>query len=332
MSAGHGHASTTGGKLRTAFFLSFAILGIELAGGILSHSLALLSDAGHVLTDLVALGLAWFATVQSQRPADASKTYGYHRTGILAALLNALTLILIVGCIGYEAIRRLQDPPTVTPTLMFVSAAVGIGINLYIGLGLRSSSEGSVNVRAAMLHVFGDVAASVGVIIAGIVILLTRWYAADAVISLAIAVLIAKGAWDVMRETIDILMESTPSDINIAQLVRDVVRVPGVSDIHDLHVWSIAGGMHSLSAHLQIEGNRVLSECDALLGELNQVLATRYRITHTTIQFECANCDPNHNDLYCSVSSDRPHEHQHEHERSADGVDVAARDAGTVRP
>ncbi len=152
-----------------------------------------------------------------------------------------------------------------------------------------------------MLHVFGDVAASVGVIIAGFAILLTRWYAADAVVSLAIAVLIARGAWNLMRETIDILMESTPKDINIAQLVRDVVRIPGVSDVHDLHVWSIAGGVHSLSAHLKIDGDRVSSDCDALLGNLNAVLAARYRITHTTIQFECVNCDPHHNDLYCSM-------------------------------
>lgn len=195
MSAGHNHALESGGKLRTAFFLSFTILAVELLGGLISHSLALLSDAGHVLTDLVALGLAWFATAQAQRPADASKTYGYHRTGILVALVNALTLILIVGVIAYEASRRLQEPPTVTPTLIFVSSAVGIAINLYVGLGLRGSSNGNVNVRAAMLHVFGDVAASVGVIIAGVAILLTRWYPADAVISLAIAVLIAKGAW-----------------------------------------------------------------------------------------------------------------------------------------
>jgi len=324
MRVGHTHAPASGAKLRTAFFLSFGILGVELVGGLISHSLALLSDAGHVLTDLVALGLAWFATVQAQRPADAKKTYGYHRTGILAALLNALTLILIVGVIAYEAIRRLQEPPTVTPTLMFVSAAVGIAINLYIGLGLRSSSDGNVNVRAAMLHVFGDVAASVGVIIAGVVILLTRWYPADAVISLAIAVLIAKGAWDLMRETIDILMESTPKDLNVAQLVRDVVRVPGVSDVHDLHVWSIAGGVNALSAHLQIEGDRQLSDCDSLLERINRVLAERYRITHTTVQFECANCDPRRSELYCTIKGGdvSKHGHAHEHDPTVDGLDA----------
>jgi len=322
MSAGHNHAPASGGKLRTAFFLSFAILGIELLGGFASHSLALLSDAGHVLTDLVALGLAWFATVQAQRPADASKTYGYHRTGILVALVNALTLISIVGFIAYEAVRRLHEPPTVTPTLMFVSAAVGIAINLYIGLGLRDGSDGDVNVRAAMLHVFGDVAASVGVIVAGIAILLTRWYPADAVVSLAIAVLIAKGAWDLLRETIDVLMESTPKDLNVAQLVRDVVHVSGVNDVHDLHVWSIAGGVNALSAHLQIEENRQLSDCDALLDGINRMLAERYRITHTTIQFECANCTPERSELYCSLGGAETLRHDHEHEATGDGLDA----------
>ncbi len=317
MSAGHDHPSSAGGKLRTAFVLSFVILGSELAGGLLSHSLALLADAGHVLTDVVALGLAWFATVQAQRPADARKTYGYHRTGILAALLNALALVLIVVFIGYEAIRRIHDPPAVAPTLMFVSATIGIAINLFIGLGLRDSSETNLNVRAAMLHVFGDVAASVGVIVAGLAISLARWYAADAVISLAIAVLVAKSAWDVMRETIDILMESTPKDVDMARLVDDIACVPGVSDIHDLHVWSIAGGMRSLSAHLRIEGDLVLSECDALLEAINAVLAVRYRIAHTTIQFECANCDPHRNDLYCAVSVDRPRDREPRHEHGA---------------
>ncbi len=207
---------------------------------------------------------------------------------------------------------------------MFVSAAVGIVINLYIGLGLRSSSDGNVNVRAAMLHVFGDVAASVGVIIAGFVIFLTRWYSADAIISILIAVLIAKGAWDLMRETIDILMESTPKDLNITQLVRDVVLVPGVSDVHDLHVWSIAGGVNALSAHLQIDGDRQVSDCDSLLERINRVLAEQYRITHTTIQFECANCDPQRSELYCTIGGGEVFKqgHAHDHEPTVDGLDA----------
>jgi len=234
MAGGHGHGhnhahSMTGRTLRTAFFLTVIILAVELTGGVLSHSLALLSDAGHVLTDIVALGLAWYATAQAARPADARNTYGYHRTGILAALANAVTLIVIVLAIAYEAIGRFQHPEAVTPALMFVSAAVGIAVNLYIAFGLRKEGGENLNNRAALLHVLGDIGASAGVIVGGVVIVLTRWYPADPLISLFIAVLIARGAWRILRETVDILMEATPKDINVAQLVRDVIQQPGIT-------------------------------------------------------------------------------------------------------
>ena len=178
MSTGHANHNHTHGMakqtLRLAFFLTVFILAAELAGGYLANSLALLSDAGHVLTDLFALGLAWFATAQAERPADASKTFGYHRVGILAALVNAVTLIVIALAILWEAVGRFQHPERVTPLVMFVSAGVGILINLIIGFGLQKEQD-NLNVRAAALHVFGDVGASVGVIIAGIVILLSGW-------------------------------------------------------------------------------------------------------------------------------------------------------------
>jgi cobalt-zinc-cadmium efflux system protein len=342
MATGHDHShGITGAKLRTAFLLTAIILVVEASAGFLSHSLALLSDAGHVLTDIFALGLAWFATVQAERPANARNTYGYHRTGILAALANAVTLIVIVLVIVYEAVRRFQHPEAVTPWLMFVSAAVGVAINLYIGFGLRQESDANLNVRAAMLHVFGDVGASVGVIVAGVIILLTGWYPADPLLSLAIAALIAWGAWGILRETVDILMEATPKDLNVAQLVRDLVRVPEVEDVHDLHVWSIAGGMRVLSAHVQVRDDCHLSACDALQAKLNALLQRDYQIGHTTLQFECAGCDPN--PLYCALNGadegghDHRHTHgdhaghdhgDHRHEPVADGLD-ARRLAGT---
>lgn len=301
MAAEHAHThNMTGRRLQVAFVLTTIILLVEVVGGVLSNSLALLSDAGHVLTDLVALGLAWFATVQAERPADAQRTYGYHRTGILTALANAITLILIVGVIAYEAVARLQHPPEVSPLLMFVSATVGIVVNLYIGFGFRAESTDNLNVRAAMLHVFGDVAASVGVIIGGLVILLTGWQLADPLISLLIAVLIAKSAWDILRETVDILMEATPKNLNITRTAQDMEAVPGVNDVHDLHVWSIAGGMPCLSAHVQVGIDRPLSACDDLLDTLNGLLGDRYKIQHTTIQFEWAGCETD--DLYCVIT------------------------------
>jgi cobalt-zinc-cadmium efflux system protein len=330
MTAGHPHEhGLTGDRLRTAFLLTALILVVEVVGGLLSHSLALLSDAGHVLTDVVALGLAWFATAQATRPADARRTYGYHRIGILTALANAFTLLLIVLVIAFEAVRRLAHPAPVTPALMLASAAVGIAINLVIGLGLRREGGHNLNLRAATLHVFGDVAASAGVILGAIIILLTRWYPADPLISLFIALLIAKGAWDILRETVDILMEATPKQLNVAQLVRDVVRVPDVLDMHDLHIWSIAGGMTALSAHVRV-ADRPLSDYDGLLTQLDGLLAQRYGIEHTTIQLECAECTPN--DLYCGLgcgeSSQRAHTHRHA--VASDGLNVrsAGGDAG----
>ena len=309
----------TGRRLRTAFLLTAIILAVELAGGIASHSLALLSDAGHVLTDIFALGLAWFATAQAERPADASRTYGYHRTGILAALANAVTLILIVLFIVYEAIGRFQHAEKVQPGLMFVSAAVGIAVNLYIAFGFRKEGGDNLNVRAAMLHVLGDIGASVGVIVGGLVILATGWYAADPLISLLIAVLIARGAWSILGETVGILMEATPAGLDVAQLARDVVAVPRVTDVHDLHVWSIAGGMTALSAHVQVADDCALSSCDALLGQIDRLLAERYKVGHSTIQFEYACCDRHDpDDLYCGgmvgAAAARDHEHAgHDH-------------------
>ena len=301
----------TRARLRTAFLLTALILLVELVGGLLSHSLALLADAGHVLTDILALGLAWFAAVRAERPADARNTYGQHRIGILAALANAVTLILIVCWIAWEAVQRLRQPEAVTPWIMLVSAAVGVAVNLYIVVGLRAEGGENLNVRGAMLHALGDIGASVGVIVGALVILVTGWQYADPIISLFIAALVAKSAWDLLGEAIDILMESSPRDLNVAQLVRDVVKVPGVSDVHDLHVWSIAGGMRVLTEHVQLADDRRLSDCDNLVNQIHCLVCERYRTSHTTIQVEQAGCA--HSDLYCCLP-----DHHHDRAQSAD--------------
>lgn len=309
----HSHPSPKR-ALSVAFALTAIVLLAEVVGGFASHSLALLSDAGHVLTDIVALGLAWFAAVQAERPSDDRRTYGYHRVGILAALANALTLILIVVAIAFEAIHRLQSPETVTPWVMFAAASVGVAVNLYIGFGLRREGQQNINVRAAMLHVFGDVGASAAVIVGGVIIALTRWYPADPLISLAIALLIAWGAWRVLRETIAILMESTPHDVDVTSLLRDLAKIPGVSGVHDLHVWSIAGGMRALSAHIQVV-DRPLSACDTIREKVNTLLRNHYAIGHTTLQFECRTCDRcDDNNLYCQLDpGEATHSHSHSH-------------------
>ena len=284
--ADHGHTHGMEKQtLRLAFFLTIIILVAELIGGMISHSLALLSDAGHVLTDIFALGLAWFATAQAERPANARKTFGYHRVGILTALINTLTLMIVVLAILWEAMHRFLHPEPIEPLVMFLSAGIGILVNLYIGFGLQKEKH-NLNVRAAALHVFGDVGASAGVIVAGLIILLTHWAPIDPLLSIGIALLIAFGAWEILRETIDILLEATPKGINIPMLVEDMKSIAGVQDVHDLHVWSISSGICALSCHALID-DVPLSQSMSILQMLETMLSKKYQIEHTTIQFEC---------------------------------------------
>jgi cobalt-zinc-cadmium efflux system protein len=316
--SGHNHNHTHGmakQTLRLAFFLTIIILVVEVVGGILANSLALLSDGGHVVTDLFALGLAWFAAVQAERPANARKTFGYHRVGILAALVNAVTLIVIACAIIWEAILRLQHPEPVQPAIMFISASIGIVVNLLIGYGLRKEGH-SLNVRAATLHVFGDVLASIGVIIAGVIILLTGWTLVDPLLSIAIAVLIAAGAWGILRETTDILLESVPRDISLTSLVDDMNNIEGVQDVHDLHVWSIASGMYALSCHVLIN-DLPPSGSSPILQSLTVMLNEKYHIGHATIQFECNDhrevcCEID--GLYCRMDSANEKRNGHHHD------------------
>lgn len=297
--AEHNHANHTHGmakqSLRLAFFLTMLILVAELVGGFVANSLALLSDAGHVVTDIFALGLAWFAVVQAERPSNARKTFGYHRVGILAALANSVTLILIAVVIVWEAVQRFQHPEPVQPLIMFLSAGIGIAVNLFIGFGLRKEGN-SLNVRAATLHVFGDIGASAGVIIAGIIILLTRQTLIDPLLSIGIAVLIAIGAWRILRETTDILLEAVPRELSMSDLVGDMRKIEGIQDVHDLHVWCIASNMYALSCHATID-DVPQSKSSLILQSMNEMLHERYHIGHATIQFEC---NP-HIEQCCSV-------------------------------
>jgi cobalt-zinc-cadmium efflux system protein len=294
-----GHNHTRGmarNSLRLAFFLTLIVLIAELVGGLFANSLALISDAGHVVTDIFALGLAWFATIQAEKPANARKTFGYHRVGILAAMVNAVTLIVIAFAILLEAIQRFQHPESVQPLIMFLAAGIGIVVNLIIGFGLFKEAN-NLNVRAAMLHVFGDVVASAGVIVAGIIILLTGWTFVDPLLSVGIAVLIAIGAWRILRETTDILLEAVPKGISMPGLVKDMKIVDGVQDVHDLHVWSITSNMYALSCHALI-ADLPPSDSSAILHSLNTMLSEKYHIDHVTIQFEC---NP-HQETYCAMN------------------------------
>jgi cobalt-zinc-cadmium efflux system protein len=295
-----------GSVLKVALALTCVVLAVELTGGLISHSLALLSDAGHVLIDVFALGLAWFAVSQANRPADARRSYGYHRVSILAALANSLTLIVIVVAIAYEAIRRLAHPEPVQGGIVIVAALVGIAINGFVAFGLRGESH-SLNVRAALLHVIGDIGASVGVVVAGVVILLTGWLYIDPLLSVGIAVLIAFGAWGIVRETVNLLMEGTPRDINLGAVMQEITNTELVTSSHDLHVWALSSDEMALSCHVVV-GDCPLGDAEHVVRDLEQRLCERFDIGHTTIQVEsCHPCGEIH---HGAGEHNHPHEHR----------------------
>jgi len=297
--------SSRASALKVALALTCVVLVVELAGGLLSHSLALLSDAGHVLTDVFALGLAWFAVSQANRPADARRSYGYHRVGILAALVNSVTLILIVLAIAYEAIRRLANPEPVQGGIVIVAALVGIAINAYVAFGLRGEAR-SLNVRAALLHVIGDIGASVGVVVAGTVIVLTGWLYVDPLLSLGIAVLIAFSAWKIVRETVNLLMEGTPAEIDLASVTKEIASTELVTSMHDLHVWALSSDEVALSCHVVV-GDCPLGDAEHVVRDLESRLCAKFAIGHTTIQVEsCHPCGEIHHG-----AGDHNHPHQH---------------------
>lgn len=286
--SGHHHhaASLTRSRLRLAFLLTLLILIVEVAGGLLGNSLALLGDAGHVVTDAFALGLAWFAGAQAERPANERNTFGYHRVGILAALTNAVTLIAVAAWLTYEAIGRLMHPQPVQPLVMFLSASVGVAVNLFIAFGMRGAGHENLNVRGALLHAIGDIGASFGVIVAGGIILLTGWSLADPILSVGIALLISFSAFRLVRETLAILMESAPRHLPVNQLANDIQALKGVCGVHDLHVWNITSGVCALSCHVIISEREQTLSKPPMLDRISQMLADKYHIQHTTIQIE----------------------------------------------
>ena len=314
--------SGSGARLRLGLGLTLGILVLEVAGGLASHSLALLSDAGHVLTDVFALGLAWFALEQAKRPADQKRSYGYQRVGILAAFVNALTLTAVVLGIGFEAVRRLMAPEQVHGGLVIATALAAIAVNVFVILTLRGAGD-SLNLRAALLHVTGDVAASAGVVIAGAVILLTGWLYIDPLLSLAIAALIAVGALRIIRESVNLLIEGTPPDVDLAAVRRQITRTPRVTGVHDLHVWALSPHEVALSCHVVV-GDISLGDAEHVVRDLEHRLCDAFAIGHTTIQVE--SCHP------CGEIHHGTGEHNHPHEHAvftSSGLAAPPRAAGS---
>jgi len=275
--------------LSAAILITATVMVVEIVGGILSNSLALLSDAGHMFTHSVALGLALVAVRMARRPTTQKKTYGYYRAEILAAFANGIVLVFLVLYIFYKAYLRFLRPPEVSVPIMLGVAIVGLGANLAVLVALRRTRSESINVRGAILHVLSDTLSSVGVITAGAIVMITGVYVVDPLMASLIGAMILIWAIGLMRESGDILLEAVPKHIDVREIIREVEKVKGVRDLHDLHVWTITSGMHAMSGHLLIEDQMVSKAAD-ILDEVKRLLRLRFQIAHTTLQLECEKC------------------------------------------
>lgn len=292
---GHGHAhvhGTGGGKrgLLFALVITLVMMVAEIIGGLLANSLALLSDAGHMFTDTLALALSYFAMKFAEMPATDRKTFGFYRLEILAALLNGTILVIISLYIMYQAYLRILHPPAVEGGLMLVVAVLGLLVNVVGALFLARHRSESLNIRGAFLHIIGDAVSSVGVIIGGIVITYTGWYLIDPILSILIALGIIAGAWGLVAESVSILLESTPSHLNVAAVGRELESLKGVREAYHIHVWTITSGVYAMSAHVIVD-DQLVSSSRELLQTIRSVLAERFRIRHSTIQIECERCE-----------------------------------------
>jgi len=276
-------------RLLLAIGLTGLILLLEVAGGIWTHSLALLSDAAHILLDILALALSYVALRVSARPADERYTYGFHRARVLAALANGALLLLVSFGIFREALVRLREPAAVLAGPMLVVAVVGLVVNLIVMRVLGDHDHSDLNVHSAFLHVVGDTLSSVGVIAAGLVILLTGWTWVDPLASVLIGIVIVVGSIRLLKSALHILAEGVPEGLTARDVAGAMREVPHVAEVHDLHVWTVSPGYVALSAHVVL-ADRSLAEAQSVQEDLKQVLVERFGIHHTTIQFECVNC------------------------------------------
>lgn len=290
-------------RMMLALVVTLVFVVFELVAGLHANSLALLTDAAHNLTDVLAIALSWYALRLASRAAHSGRTYGYHRAGILAAFINSTSLALISIGIFYEAIQRINQPMIVEENTLIIVAIIAFLVNTATALLVRQGSSSDLNMRSAFVHLAGDAVATFGAVLAGIGIKLTGWQILDPLASILIGMLILRGAWGILRETIEILLEGTPRDINIDQMVKDLQQIDGVRGVHDLHVWSINHSMRALSMHI-LTDDVSISAGARIQEQINTAIAQRYGITHATLQLECVGCEPDL--LYCDLAvSDR---------------------------
>ncbi|MDH4228097.1 MAG: cation diffusion facilitator family transporter [Deltaproteobacteria bacterium] len=280
------------GRLKAAVALTVAVFVAEFVGGILTNSLALVSDSMHVLMDAVALALSLFALYISSSKPTERRTYGLHRAEVLVSLINGVTLLVISAIILYKAYFRFLNPTEVKSGAVLIVAAVGLIVNLTVAFRLHHFAKSDLNVKSAFLHVVGDALASIGVIAGAVIMYFTSYYVVDPVISVLIALVIIYGALRVITEAGHILLEGVPRDIDVDSVLKEILSIEGVTGVHSLHVWSICHNVNALSAHIDIEKwDKV--ERRGMLSAINEKLAERFHIFYTTIQMDCASCGDN---------------------------------------
>lgn len=314
----HSHHNHTHGANKKTLFIAFIIITaymiLEVIGGLLTNSLALLSDAGHMLSDAVSLGVGVLAFTVGERVADYSKTYGYKRFEILAAVFNGVTLVLISIFIFYEAIKRIANPTEIASTGMLIIAFVGLLVNIFVAWILMrgGDTKENLNMRAAFLHVIGDMLGSVGAVVAALLIMFFGWGWADPVASMVVAVIILISGFRVTKDSIHVLMEGSPRNINLDEVINLFKNTPGIVDIHDLHIWCITSGQNALSCHAVVEENLTLQESQKLLKTIEHKLY-HLGIGHMTVQME--DTEHNHeNSVLCKHDHDLAYHHQdHSH-------------------
>lgn len=300
------------GRLKGAAAITALIFFVELVGGYLTNSLALLSDSAHVLMDVLALSISWFAHYISTMPPSAKRTYGMHRFEVFASLINGLSLLIIALFIFYKALGRILSPQEVESIGMLIVAVIGLGVNLFVALYLRGFASGDLNVKSAYFHVLGDAAASVGVIIAAIIIYYTSWYLADPLISMLIAAIVLGGAVSIVRESTHILLEGVPSEIDLNEVADDIKAIDCIKGVHSLHIWSLCYNIYALSAHIEVDLNpKLCGGNEDIFSNVNELLAEKHHIFYTTLQAECTGCGPK--ELLRNVEHHNGHANGHGH-------------------
>ncbi|MDF1509867.1 cation diffusion facilitator family transporter [Robertmurraya sp. DFI.2.37] len=316
MGHNHGHDHTHGANKKTLLISFIIITGymiVEAIGGFVTNSLALLSDAGHMLSDSISLGIALLAFTLGEKAANYSKTYGYKRFEILAAVLNGVTLVLIAIYIFYEAIQRFQNPPEVASTRMLIIASIGLLVNILVAwIMMRSGDvEENLNMRGAYLHVISDMLGSIGAIIAALLIIFFGWGWADPLASVIVAALVLRSGYNVTKSGLHVLMEGTPQNVNVEEVVQTIKNTKGIQGVHDLHIWSITSGLNSLSCHAVVDDQMSIAESEQMLRHIEHKLEHK-NIHHMTIQLETS-AHLHDDSILCKAKAESSGNHHHHH-------------------